>query len=101
MDVSGDNNVLFLLYIPIPRGLTKKYEMKVSRRFSLIVSQIFAEDISLNLNYLRNSADFSAYICEKEKSLFSQPPRGVRLSIIYWITIRCVLVSFPDLTLTT
>ena len=47
--------------------------MKVSRRFSLIVSQIFAEDISLNLNYLRNSADFSAYICEKEKSLFSQP----------------------------
>ena len=55
------------------QGLTKMYEMKVSRRFSQIVSQIFAEDINLKINYLRNSADFSAYICEKEKSLFSQP----------------------------
>jgi hypothetical protein len=40
--------------------MTKNYEMKVSRRFSQMVSQIFAEDKNQNFNYLRNSADFSA-----------------------------------------
>ena len=34
--------------------------MKVSRRFSQMFSQIFAEVKNLYFNYLRNSADFSA-----------------------------------------
>jgi len=49
-----------MLYDLSPWGMTKKYEMKVSRKFSQIVSQMFSEDKNRNFNYLRNSADFSA-----------------------------------------